>query len=94
MSSTAVNPGVSDLLQTLSTLNSPVLSSPKVVTALENAPAADIVKLSTEATQLENVETMFGMTSANSSSPDSEVQALLGNGSASNSTGSMFDLMG
>lgn len=68
MSSTAVNPGVSDLLQTLSTLNSPVLSSPKVVTALENAPAADIVKLSTEATQLENVETMFGMTSANSSS--------------------------
>ena len=93
MSTTSVNPGVSDLLQTLSSLNSPVLSSSKVVAALENAPAADIVKLSEAAAQLQNVQTMFGMAGGTGASSDSEVQTLLG-GSAANSPGSVFDLIG
>lgn len=60
----SVNPGVSDLLQTLSSLNSPVLSSSTVESALENAPTTDIVQLSIEAAQLQNVDTLFGISAA------------------------------
>jgi len=79
----AVNPGVGDLLQTLGNLNSPVLSSPSVVNALESAPTADIVQLSLAASQLEGVDAMFGI----ASTPETGVPA-------SWSTGSMFDTMG
>jgi hypothetical protein len=59
-----INPGVENLLQTLTNLGSPVVSSPAEVSALEKAPASDIVQLSMEATQLEGVEAMFGMPSS------------------------------
>jgi hypothetical protein len=68
MGSASVNPGVSDLLQTLSNLNSPVLSSPKVVAALETAPTSDIVELSMEATQLEGMDALFGISDGSSGS--------------------------
>ncbi|MEI9971273.1 MAG: hypothetical protein WDO73_04025 [Ignavibacteriota bacterium] len=58
--STSLNPGVADLLQTLTKINSPVMNSPAVVAALKDAPAADIVHLSEQATQLQNVQAMFG----------------------------------
>ena len=57
----SVNQGVADLLQTLSSLNLPVLSSPGVTSALEKAPTADIVQLSMAANELENVDAMFGI---------------------------------
>ncbi len=146
MGSAAINPGVSDLLQTLSNLNSPVLSSPAVVSALEKASPSDIVQLSAEATQLEGVDAMFGITdgsddsgagltsapaglqnsavglsNSNAGTPSSstpstaasstaslatqlanyqvamqsdETQALLGNGTNNDLTGSLFDLTG
>ena len=52
----SVNPGVANLLQTLTNLNSPVMSSPAAVAALKKAPAADIVQLSDSAAQLQGVE--------------------------------------
>ncbi len=72
MASASVNPAVSDLLQTLSSLNSPVLSSQAVVSALEKAPASDIVRLSAEASQLEGVEAMFGLSNSSGSSDSSD----------------------
>jgi hypothetical protein len=65
--SSSINPGVADLLQTLSNVNSPVLNSPAAVSALEKAPPADIVQLSAEATQLANIDTLFGVSSPSSS---------------------------
>ena len=62
-SAAAVNPGVSNLLQTLSNIGSPALSSPAVQAALEKAPASDIVQLSAEAMQVEAVDAMFGLSS-------------------------------
>ena len=66
--SSSLNPGVADLLQTLTNVNSPVASSPAVVSALEKAPASDIVQLSAEATQLESVDALFGISSPTTSS--------------------------
>lgn len=57
----AVNAGLSDLLQTLSNVNSPVLSSKAAVSALESAPPSDIVQLSEAAIQLEGVDAIFGV---------------------------------
>jgi hypothetical protein len=74
--SSSLNPGVSELLQTLSNVNSPVMSSPAVVSALEKAPEQDIVQLSTEALQLQSVDTMFGI-STGSSGSGSNMSSLL-----------------
>jgi hypothetical protein len=57
----STNPGLESLLQTLSNLNSPVLSSPTTLSALQKAPAADIVQLSVAATELQGVDEMFGI---------------------------------
>jgi hypothetical protein len=65
--SSSLNPGVADLFQTLTNLGSSVLNSASVKSALEKAPASDIVELSTEATQLANVDTLFGIGSSSSS---------------------------
>src|ERR1700693_648002 len=40
----SVNPGLTDLFQTMANTSSPLLSSPSVVSALEAAPTADIVQ--------------------------------------------------
>jgi phage tail protein X len=74
----SVNPGLADLLQTLSSLNSPVLSSSRVTSALEKAPAADIVQLSIAATQLEGVDAMFGISNGSNAGANSGL-ANLGN---------------
>lgn len=60
----SVNPGVADLLQTLSSINSPVLSSQPVVSALKSAPTSDIVQMSMEATQLQGIDAMFGISAS------------------------------
>ena len=60
----SVNPGVSDLLQTLSSAESAsgstVLSSPAVQSALQSASSGDIVQLSARALQLQEANGLFG----------------------------------
>ena len=59
----SVNSGVGDLLQTFSsgsTSLSQALSAPGVQSALQNAPAADLVQLSQQALQLQQVGGLFG----------------------------------
>lgn len=56
----STNPGLTNLLQTLSNVDSPLLSSQSAVKAIENSSPADIVKLSTAATQLQEVSAIFG----------------------------------
>ena len=62
----SANLGVENLLQTLSNLNTPVLSSSKVTSALETAPVSDIVELSAAASQLANVDALFGLPTGSS----------------------------
>jgi hypothetical protein len=73
----SLNPGVADLLQTLTNLKSPVMSSQASVTALEKAPPADIVQLSTAANQLASVDAMFGISSSSSATGTSSIFAQL-----------------
>jgi hypothetical protein len=83
-SSNTTNNGLSDLLQTLSNENSPLLStlsSPGVESALENAPTSDIVEISEQAQQLQSVDALFGLSSTSNSSTDSLFTALADVGS-------------
>jgi hypothetical protein len=104
-SSNATNNGLSDLLQTLTSENSPLLStlsSPSVQKALEAAPASDIVEISAEARQLQSVDALFGISNTPSSSgtsSDSLFSALESAGSSpgspsGTSTGSLVNLIG
>lgn len=77
--SSSLNPGVANLLQTLADVNSPVLSSPATVSALETASPTDIVQLSESATQLENVDALFGISNSSSDSGASILSNLLAN---------------
>jgi hypothetical protein len=75
----ANNNGLSDLLQTLSNENSPLLStltSPTIESALQNAPASDIVQISEQALQLQATDELFGISSTTSTPPDSLFSAL------------------
>ncbi|HYW46397.1 MAG TPA: hypothetical protein VE959_26250 [Bryobacteraceae bacterium] len=89
----SVNPALANLLQTLSNIGSPVLSSTAVVSALEKAPAGDIVQLSTAAMQLENVDAMFGISDSSSTDTSSSLMNLpnLPSGSSTDSTASATD---
>jgi hypothetical protein len=84
----SINPGVSDLLQSLTNLKSPVVSSQAAVSALEKAPAADIVQLSTAVNQLASVDAIFGISSSSSTSGTSSIFAQLeAQASAASSSG-------
>ena len=75
----STNAGLSDLLQTLTNENSPLastFSSPAVEKALENAHAADIVQLSSQALQLQITDAIFGDTNTSSTPSDSLFSAL------------------
>jgi hypothetical protein len=78
MSTSSVSPGLSNLLESLNaSLGSSVLASPKVQTALQNAPAADIIKLSAAATELQGLDAILGNSSdPSSSSSDSLLSSL------------------
>src|SRR5277367_1036100 len=56
----ASNPGLANLLQTLTNIDSPLLSSPSAVSAIEDSSPADIVNLSAQATQFQKVQAIFG----------------------------------
>jgi hypothetical protein len=71
--------GLSDLLQTLTNENSPLLStlsSPAIQAALENAPASDIVQISDQAMQLQDTEALFGTPSTAATPTESLFAAL------------------
>jgi hypothetical protein len=62
MGSVSTNPAITNLLQTISSAQSPVLSSPAVISSLENAPPQDIIQISDAATQMEGIDAEFGIT--------------------------------
>ena len=75
----STNPGLTNLLQTLTNENSPLaatLSQPNVEKALATAPASDIVQISDEALQLQTTDALFGVSGGSSSS--SPTDALFG----------------
>jgi hypothetical protein len=83
------NNGLSDLMQTLTNENSPLLStlsSPSVQSALENAPLSDIVEISEQALQLQSVDALFGLSSTANTSSDSLFTALADIGSNTGSS--------
>jgi hypothetical protein len=87
-SNNANNNGLSDLLQTLTNENSPLLStlsSPSIQSALENAPPTDIVEISEQAQQLQSVDALFGLSNTANTSTDSLFTALADIGSSSSS---------
>jgi hypothetical protein len=55
------NPAISNLLQTIASTEPSLLSSPSVVSSLENAPPADIIQISTAATQMAGLDAEFGI---------------------------------
>lgn len=66
------NNGLSTLLQTLSSENSPLfstLSSPSVESALAKAPTSDIVQISEQALQLQATDELFGIAPSTPESP-------------------------
>jgi hypothetical protein len=88
----STNPGLADLFQNLASVSSPLasqLSSPAMQSALEKAPAGDVVQLSNEVMQLQKVGTLFADPNQTSSSndPSSILAALFP--SSSNATGSL-----
>ena len=85
----STNNGLADLLQNLTTDNSPLLStlsSPSVQAALENAPASDIVQISSEAQQLQTADALFGISNTSNSATDNLFSALANAGSSSGSS--------
>jgi len=73
----AINPAVANLLQTLSKVNSPALSSSTVVSALENASPGDLVPLDAAANQLNAVDELLGSTAGSSSSSGINTNGIL-----------------
>jgi len=73
----AANPGIASLSQLLSSAGSATLTSalstPAVQSALQNAPAGDIVRLSDQALQLQEAASLFGLpaSSSTAATPDS-----------------------
>lgn len=89
------NNGLTDLMQTLTSENSPLLSTlsqPSIQSALENAPPSDIVEISEEAQQMQSVDALFGISSTANTSTDSLFSALADAvSSASSSAASSLD---
>jgi hypothetical protein len=79
----SISPVLANLLQTLSDVNSPVLSSPNAVSALENASPADIINLSAAATQLQGVDILFGGSGAAPENTATDMSSMLANLEAS-----------
>jgi hypothetical protein len=87
----ATNNGLSNLMQTLTNENSPLLStlsSPNVQKALENAPAGDIAQISEQALQLQATDALFGIFNTSTTPTDSLFSALANVGSSASSSAS------
>jgi len=87
--STSSSNGLADLMQTLSNENSPLLStlsSPNIQSALETAPASDIVEISEQAMQLQATDALFGISDTSSTSPDDSLFSALADTSSTTSS--------
>jgi hypothetical protein len=82
----SINPGLQNLLQTLSTLDPTDLSSPSVVAALEKAPASDIVQISAAATQLQTVDALFGVSNSSAATSGTDFSNILTSSFGENAT--------
>ena len=83
----STNAGLTNLLQTLSSVGSPLtstLSTPALQSALQHASPADIVKLSDAALQLQATDQMFGV--SNTSDPTNLLSALESSAAGSTTT--------
>jgi len=83
------NNDLSELLQTLTNENSPLLStlsSPNVQAALEKAPTSDIVEISEQAQQLQSVDELFGISNSSATANESLFSALASADSSAGST--------
>jgi hypothetical protein len=90
----STNNGLSNLLQTLTNENSPLLStisSPAIQAALESAPASDIVEISDQAQQLQTTDALFGISNTPTSSSESLFSALADIGSNASASGSALN---
>ena len=66
----STNAGLNDLLQTLTSIGSPLtstLSTPALQSALQNASPSDIVKLSDAALELQSTDALFGVSDTSGS---------------------------
>ncbi len=84
------NNGLTDLMQTLTSENSPLLStlsSPNIQAALASAPTSDIVEISEQAQQLQSVDALFGVSNT-ASTPDDSLFSALADTTAAGSTAS------
>ena len=93
----STNNGLSDLLQTLTNDNSPLLptlSSPAVEAALKNAPATDIVAISAQAVQLQEADALFGSSNTSTTPTGSFYGVLASPGSSAGASmpGSLYDV--
>jgi hypothetical protein len=82
------SPAITNLLQTISSAQSPVLSSPAVISSLENAPPADIIQISTAATQMAGIDAEFGITPTPTDTADTDLSNVLSALAPSQTTGS------
>lgn len=82
------SPAITNLLQTISSAQSPVLSSPAVISSLENAPPADIIQISTAATQLAGIDAEFGITPTSTDTADTDLTNVFSALASSQTTGS------
>jgi hypothetical protein len=82
------NPAITNLLQTISSAQSPVLSSPAVISSLENAPPADIIQISTAATEMAGIDAEFGITPTPTDTEDTDLNSVLSDLAPSQTTGS------
>jgi hypothetical protein len=71
------NPAITNLLQTISSAQSPVLSSPAVISSLENGPPADIIQISTAATEMAGIDAEFGITPTPTDTEDTDLNNVL-----------------
>lgn len=82
------NPAITNLLQTISSAQSPVLSSPAVISSLENAPPADIIQISTAATEMSGLDAEFGITPTPTDTAGTDLSNVLSTLAPSQTTGS------
>ena len=82
MGSVSSSAGVASLLQILSASGSPVVSSPALMSDLENASPEDIIQISISAIQLQGMDTLLGISSGDTSD-GSALSSIIGNMTAS-----------
>jgi hypothetical protein len=97
-SNPTTNPGLSDLIQELtssgSTALASTLSSPSVQSAIEQAPPGDLVQLSDEALQLQVVGSLFGTSNTQASNNSNTLFDFLDPGLAATSAANSFPELG